>query len=58
MINWLIEYAPTDEIFFVQANDIDEVIETLQFNGFDPEECRILGKCSDEDAEQMGYDTY
>ena len=57
MLNYLYEDVETGERFFIQAfDDID--CENIMFdNGIGPEEVVLIDIYTDEEAEEMGYDT-
>ena len=57
-MNYLIYDPMSEEEFFVQANDPDEMVKILQDNGFDIDQCKLRGIFDDEEAERMGLDTY
>ena len=58
MNNYLIYDPMSEEEFFVQASDPDELVKILQDNGFDVDLCKLRGIFDDEEAERMGLDTY
>lgn len=58
MLNYLYEDIETGERFFIQAfDDIDRDNIMLE-NDIAPEEVELIGIYTDEEAEEMGYDTF
>jgi hypothetical protein len=58
MLNYLYEDIETGERFFIQAfDDIDRDNIMLE-NDIVPEEVELIGIYTDEEAEEMGYDTF
>ena len=58
MINYLYEDIETGERFFVQAFDDVDRDNIMLENDIDPDEVELIGIYTDEEAEEMGYDTY
>lgn len=58
MLNYLYEDIETGERFFIQAFDEVDRDNVMLENDIDPEEVELIGIYTDEEAEEMGYDTF
>lgn len=58
MLNYLYEDIETGERFFIQAFDDVDRDNIMLENDIDPEEVELIGIYTDEEAEEMGYDTF
>lgn len=58
MLNYLFEDIETGERFFVQAFDEVDRDNIMLENDIDPEEVELIGIYTDEEAEELGYDTF
>lgn len=58
MLNYLYEDIETGERFFIQAFDDVDRDNIMLENDIDPDEVELIGIYTDEEAEEMGYDTY
>ena len=58
MLNYLFEDIETGERFFIQAFDDVDCDNIMLENDIDPNEVKFIDIYTDEEAEEMGYDTF
>ena len=58
MLNYLYEDIETGERFFIQAFDDVDRDNIMLENDINPDEVELIDIYTDEEAEEMGYDTY
>lgn len=58
MFDIMYEIIETGERFFVECENLGEANEILANYDFKPNEIKLIGKYSVEEAEILGYDTY
>ena len=58
MLNYLYEDIETGERFFIQAFDNVDRDNIMLENDINPDEVELIDIYTDEEAEEIGYDTY
>ena len=58
MWDFMYEVIETGEQFFVECDNLGEANIILEASGFTPNELKIIGRYTVEEAEMIGLDTY
>lgn len=54
----MFEVIESGEQFFVECDNLEEASLILEENGFEPSDLKFCGRYTNEEAEEIGLDTF